>query len=152
MLLCLLTLTSQIFGFPSHVSRSDLDATLDLEAKITDQPVFVKFDRPDLVIPSRFGRSNPPNPVRFGRSDQPDVPVRLKRSDPAMTPVRFGRSDQKLVVNIPVRYGRSDEEIMTSPDELEGSDQMDISSRFGSSSILGAIPGLENLIVWCGLI
>ena len=128
MLLCLLTLTSQIFGFPSHVSRSDLDATLDLEAKITDQPVFVKFDRPDLVIPSRFGRSNPPNPVRFGRSDQ------------------------KLVVNIPVRYGRSDEEIMTSPDELEGSDQMDISSRFGSSSILGAIPGLENLIVWCGLI
>ena len=128
MLLCLLTLTSQIFGFPSHVSRSDLDATLDLEAKITDQPVFVKFDRPDLVIPSRFGRSNPPNPVRFGRSDQ------------------------KLVVNIPVRYGRSDEEIMTSPDELGGSDQMDISSRFGSSSILGAIPGLENLIVWCGLI
>lgn len=128
MLLCLLTLTSQIFGFPSHVSRSDLDATLDLEAKITDQPVFVKFDRPDLVIPSRFGRSNPPNPVRFGRSDQ------------------------KLVVNIPVRYGRSDEEIMTSPDELKGSDQMDISSRFGSSSILGAIPGLENLIVWCGLI
>ena len=128
MLLCLLTLTSQIFGFPSHVSRSDLDATLDLEAKITDQPVFVKFDRPDLVIPSRFGRSNPPNPVRFGRSDQ------------------------KLVVNIPVRYGRSDEEIMTSPDELEGSDQMDISSRFGSSSILGAIPGLENFIVWCGLI
>ena len=120
MLLCLLTLTSQIFGFPSHVSRSDLDATLDLEAKITDQPVFVKFDRPDLVIPSRFGRSNPPN--------------------------------QKLVVNIPVRYGRSDEEIMTSPDELKGSDQMDISSRFGSSSILGAIPGLENLIVWCGLI
>ena len=128
MLLCLLTLTSQIFGFPSHVSRSDLDATLDLEAKITDQPVFVKFDRPDLVIPSRFGRSNPPNPVRFGRSDQ------------------------KLVVNIPVRYGRSDEEIMTSPDELEGSDKMDISSRFGSSSILGAIPGLENLIIWCGLI
>ena len=128
MLLCLLTLTSQIFGFPSHVSRSDLDATLDLEAKITDQPVFVKFDRPDLVIPSRFGRSNPPNPVRFGRSDQ------------------------KLVVNIPVRYGRSDEEIMTSPDELKGSDQMDISSRFGRSSILGAIPGLENLIVWCGLI
>ena len=128
MLLCLLTLTSQIFGFPSHVSRSDLDATLDLEAKITDQPVFVKFDRPDLVIPSRFERSNPPNPVRFGRSDQ------------------------KLVVNIPVRYGRSDEEIMTSPDELKGSDQMDISSRFGSSSILGAIPGLENLIVWCGLI
>ena len=128
MLLCLLPLTSQIFGFPSHVSRSDLDATLDLEAKITDQPVFVKFDRPDLVIPSRFGRSNPPNPVRFGRSDQ------------------------KLVVNIPVRYGRSDEEIMTSPDELKGSDQMDISSRFGSSSILGAIPGLENLIVWCGLI
>ena len=128
MLLCLLTLTSQIFGFPSHVSRSDLDATLDLEAKITDQPVFVKFDRPDLVIPSRFGRSNPPNPVRFGRSDQ------------------------KLVVNIPVRYGRSDEEIMTSPDELKGSDQMDISSRFGSSSILGAIPGLENLIIWCGLI
>ena len=128
MLLCLLTLTSQIFGFPSHISRSDLDATLDLEAKITDQPVFVKFDRPDLVIPSRFGRSNPPNPVRFGRSDQ------------------------KLVVNIPVRYGRSDEEIMTSPDELKGSDQMDISSRFGSSSILGAIPGLENLIVWCGLI
>ena len=128
MLLCLLTLTSQIYGFPSHVSRSDLDATLDLEAKITDQPVFVKFDRPDLVIPSRFGRSNPPNPVRFGRSDQ------------------------KLVVNIPVRYGRSDEEIMTSPDELKGSDQMDISSRFGSSSILGAIPGLENLIVWCGLI
>ena len=128
MLLCLLTLTSQIFGFPSHVSRSDLDATLDLETKITDQPVFVKFDRPDLVIPSRFGRSNPPNPVRFGRSDQ------------------------KLVVNIPVRYGRSDEEIMTSPDELKGSDQMDISSRFGSSSILGAIPGLENLIIWCGLI
>ena len=128
MLLCLLPLTSQICGFPSHVSRSDLDATLDLEAKITDQPVFVKFDRPDLVIPSRFGRSNPPNPVRFGRSDQ------------------------KLVVNIPVRYGRSDEEIMTSPDELEGSDKMDISSRFGSSSILGAIPGLENLIVWCGLI
>ena len=128
MLLCLLTLTSQIFGFPSHVSRSDLDATLDLEAKITDQPVFVKFDRPDLVIPSRFGRSNPPNPVRFGRSDQ------------------------KLVVNIPVRYGRSDEESMTSPDKLKGSDQMDISSRFGSSSILGAIPGLENLIVWCGLI
>ena len=128
MLLCLLTLTSQIFGFPSHVSRSDLDATLDLEAKITDQPVFVKFDRPDLVIPSRFGRSNPPNPVRFGRSDQ------------------------KLVVNIPVRYGRSDEEIMTSPDELKGSDQMDISSRFGSSSILGVIPGLENLIIWCGLI
>ena len=128
MLLCLLPLTSQICGFPNHVSRSDLDATLDLEAKITDQPVFVKFDRPDLVIPSRFGRSNPPNPVRFGRSDQ------------------------KLVVNIPVRYGRSDEEIMTSPDELKGSDQMDISSRFGSSSILGAIPGLENLIVWCGLI
>ena len=128
MLLCLLTLTSQIFGFPSHVSRSDLDATLDLEAKITDQPVFVKFDRPDLVIPSRFGRSNPPNPVRFGRSDQ------------------------KLVVNIPVRYGRSDEEIMTSPDELKGSVQMDISSRFGSSSILGVIPGLENLIIWCGLI
>ena len=128
MLLCLLTLTSQIFGFPSHVSRSDLDATLDLEAKITDQPVFVKFDRPDLVIPSRFERSNPPNPVRFGRSDQ------------------------KLVVNIPVRYGRSDEEIMTSPDELKGSDQMDISSRFGSSSILGVIPGLENLIIWCGLI
>ena len=126
MLLCLLTLTSQIFGFPSHVSRSDLDATLDLEAKITDQPVFVKFDRPDLVIPSRFGRSNPPNPVRFGRSDQ------------------------KLVVNIPVRYGRSDEESMTSPDELKGSVQMDISSRFGSSSILGAIPGLENLIIWCG--
>ena len=127
MLLCLLTLTSQIFGFPSHVSRSDLDATLDLEAKITDQPVFVKFDRPDLVIPSRFGRSNPPNPVRFGRSDQ------------------------KLVVNIPVRYGRSDEEIMTSPDELKGSDQMDISSRFGRS-ILGAIPGLEDLIIWCGFI
>ena len=122
MLFCLLALTSQIFGFPSHIDHTDLDATLDLDDKITDQPILVKFDRPDLAIPARFGRSNPPNPVRFGRSDQPDVPVRLERSEPAMTPVRFGRSDQ-----------------------------MDISSRFGRS-ILGAIPGLEDLIIWCGFI
>ena len=127
MLFCLLALAIQIFGFPSHnIGRSDLDATLDLDEKITDQPVLVKFDRPDLAIPARFGRSNPPNPVRFGRSDQ----------QPDDVPVRFGRSDDEELMT-PIRFGRSD--------------QMDISSRFGKT-ILGAIPGLEDLIIWCGLI